>query len=379
MDGLLGVEPLDALLGDVPQGAKLLVACPPDVDGRSMLLQATRAALRSNTEVVYMVTDRPPSAIRRALETLGQSNLTNLHFIDAYSGKLASPDDFGVDNPRDTAEIIGALSHASEQHKDALLCIESVSSIISRAGPDLEGNATEFAARLGQYHATLGLYVEWAALPMQASVIRGFDGLMAFYGIEDKIVRNLAFKLTRLNWAPSPDTRPRLVTVRPDGGLRAHIPKIALTGPDDAGKTTFVNTLCNTAGGTERGQPTVAMDRGHYEGDGVEAEIFGTPGEARFDPLINSILDQSAAVIVIVDSANEEQFPRAKELLSRVEQRGLLAIVAANKQDVEGAVSPEDLAKILNHPTIGCTAIDPESAARVMQAALNSVLAGGTE
>jgi small GTP-binding protein len=379
MQGLLGVDSLDALLGDVPPGAKLLLSCQPDVDGRSVLAQASRAALRSGSEVVYLVTERPPSAIRRALTTLGQSNLENLHFIDAYSGTLASPSDYSIRNPKDIDEIIGALSHSSADHKGALLCIESVSSLLDRSGSELGGSATAFYTQLAQFGATLGLYVEWATMPVNSGVIRNFDGLMTLYGIEEKIVRNLAFKLKRLNWHKNLDTAPRLVVVRPDGGLRAYIPKIAVTGPAGAGKTTFVNTLCDTAAGTERGQKTVSLDRGHYEGEDVQAELFGTPGESRFDPLIDSIIDQATAVIVMVDATNKEQFPRAKELLSRVEKRGLLAIIIANKQDLPGAVSPEELAQVLNHHTISSIATDSESAAHVMRTALEAILVGRSE
>lgn len=374
MQGILGVGPLDAMLGKVPDHARILITCEPDVDGRALLLQAARNALREGHEVVYVVTDRSPSGVRRAVARLGQQDQDGLHFIDAYSGLLGAPADQPLQDPADLDALISHLLDAADDHPGALLCIESVSSLVDRS----QGAFAEVGRRLldamNEYSGSLGLFISWPNLPDVSRFLSRFDGGLQFYGIEKRIVRNNALKVEHLSWVKKPDQRPRLVTVRADGGIRVLVPKVAVTGPENAGKTTFVNHITTGAVGTERMATTVALDKGRYESEGIEAEVFGTPGQPRFDPIINTLLEQAAAVILLVDATNKDSLPRAKELLARVQRRGLRVVVAANKQDIKGAMSTDELAEHLGVPTIGCTATDKASAQAVMEAALQGVL-----
>lgn len=374
MQGILGVEPLDAMLGQVPDHSRILVTCEPDVDGRALLLQATRNALREGHHVVYVVTDRSPSSVRRAIDRLGQKDLERLHFIDAYSGLLGAPADLPLQDPADMNALLSHLVELGEERPDALLCIESVSSLVDRTG----GSFAEIGRRLldvmKDFEATLGLFVTWPHMPDVSRFLAKFDAGLQFYGIEERIVRNNALKVQHLSWVKQPDQRPRLVTVRADGGIRVLVPKVAVTGPENAGKTTFVNHISAGAVGTERMATTVALDKGRYESEGVEAEVFGTPGQERFDPIINTLLEQAASVILLVDATRPESIPRAKDLLARVQRRGLRVVVAANKQDLDGAMSAEELAGHLGVPAMACTATDKKSAIAVMEAALQGVL-----
>lgn len=374
MSGILGVESLDAMLGNVPDGSRILITSEPDVDGRAILSQATRNALNDGHHVVYVATERPPSAIRRALARSGQADQEKLHFIDTYSGQLGSPEDRALRRPDDIEGLIAHLDDLAKEHPESVLCIESVSSIASKAESALMTRSDPLLDAMQGFRVTLALYVSWPELPNVKRFLKRFDGGLHFYGLEDRIVRNNALKVDFLAWAKNPDLKPHLVTVREDGALRALVPKIVVTGPQDAGKTSFVRNVSDGAVGTERGSTTVALDKGHYQSDGAEAEVFGTPGQQRFDPLINTLLEQAAAVIVLVDSSDKDSFDRAGELLERARRRDLHVVVGANKQDLDGASTPAELEERFGVPAIPCNATDKSSAKALLAHVLQSIL-----
>ena len=213
MPGILGVESLDAMLGKVPDGSRILITSEPDVDGRAILLQAARTRLRDGHHVVYVATERPPSAIRRALARSGQPEQDHLHFIDAYSGQLGAPEDRPLAKANDIGQLIGHLEDLADEHPDSILCIESVSSIASKAESELLHSASDLLQTMQRFPVTLALYVSWPELPNVGRFLKKFDGGLHFYGLEDRIVRNNALKVDYLTWAKSPDLKPHLVTV----------------------------------------------------------------------------------------------------------------------------------------------------------------------
>lgn len=133
--------------------------------------------------------------------------------------------------------------------------------------------------------------------------------------------------------------------------------KIVVTGPFNSGKTTLVKTLCELSMTTERPltreeekrkkpSTTVGMDFGVIDlGDGYYVRIFGTPGQRRFSFIWHILAKSMHGYILMVDSTDESSIIEAQEMLE--EFRSIYPttpfIVAANKQDLEGALTPEDV------------------------------------
>jgi uncharacterized protein len=172
-----------------------------------------------------------------------------------------------------------------------------------------------------------------------------------------------------------------LYKVNRPGGVLAYIPKIIVLGPHGAGKTTFVHAVSDNAMSVERMGTTVAMDRGTATLEGVRAEVFGTPGQERFDPLLPTLAAQAVAAILLVDATMPETFPRAKDMLQKIWRRGLVVTIALNKSDLKGALKPSEARKRLAAPpdveVVACTAQDPTSARAVLGKLVDHVLAGG--
>lgn len=167
--------------------------------------------------------------------------------------------------------------------------------------------------------------------------------------------------------------------------------KMVVTGPFNAGKTEFISAVSEIpVVSTERRitdatarikkETTVAMDFGRITvDDDLVLYLFGTPGQKRFDFMWEILSEGMLGFIVLVDSVRPETFREARRILDIF--RGYAStpyVVAANKQDLEDAWSPEDLRIALkvqpDVKLVPCVAKDKESVKAVLLELLYSVL-----
>lgn len=167
--------------------------------------------------------------------------------------------------------------------------------------------------------------------------------------------------------------------------------KMVVTGPFNAGKTEFIQSVSEIEiVSTERrisdetsrvkGETTVAMDFGRITVDeDLVLYLFGTPGQKRFDFMWEILSEGMLGFVVLVDSVRPETFREARRILDIF--RGYAHtpyVVAANKQDMEDAWSPEDLRIALKvRPGVKllpCIATDKESVKNVLLELLYSIL-----
>ena len=185
----------------------------------------------------------------------------------------------------------------------------------------------------------------------------------------------------------APGSRRRLP--RGSGGVQTA--KLVVTGPFGAGKTQFIQSISEIdVVATERkitseaerikDETTVAMDLGRITVDeDLVLYLFGTPGQKRFDFMWEILSGGMLGFVVLIDSARPETFREAKRILEVF--RGYAptpCVVAANKQDQEGAWSPEDLRVALkidrNIKVLPLVATDEESVRNVLLELLYSIL-----
>jgi small GTP-binding protein len=158
--------------------------------------------------------------------------------------------------------------------------------------------------------------------------------------------------------------------------------KVLVTGPFNAGKTEFTRTISDIPiVTTERRisdhlkstkeETTVAMDYGQCRLDGDLFHLYGTPGQPRFDFMWDILSKEMHAFIVLVDSHDCEGLLEAKRLIRLFRRKGRVPyLVAANKQDVDDALSVEIIGKALGLdekiPLIPCVATDKVSVRNVL-------------
>ena len=167
--------------------------------------------------------------------------------------------------------------------------------------------------------------------------------------------------------------------------------KMVVTGPFNAGKTEFISSVSEIdVVSTERQitdetsrtkeQTTVAMDFGRITVDeDLVLYLFGTPGQKRFDFMWEILSEGMLGFVVLVDSVRPETFREARRILDIFRTYAATPyVVAANKQDLADAWSPEDLRIALRvHPDVKllpCVATDRESVKGILIELLYTIL-----
>lgn len=124
--------------------------------------------------------------------------------------------------------------------------------------------------------------------------------------------------------------------------------KVVVTGPFNAGKTTFIKAVSEiTVLSTERqvsdssgegqGETTVAMDFGRITvSDDVVLYLFGTPGQARFSFMWETLSEGMLGFVLLVDTAAPASFEDAKAMIEFFrDMSDVPFVVAANKVSSE--------------------------------------------
>lgn len=124
--------------------------------------------------------------------------------------------------------------------------------------------------------------------------------------------------------------------------------KVVITGPFNAGKTTFIKAVSEiTVLSTERqvsdvsgeggGETTVAMDFGRITvSDDVVLYLFGTPGQARFSFMWETLSEGMLGFVLLVDTTEPSTFADAKEMIEFFAQMSDVPfVVAANKVEAD--------------------------------------------
>ena len=120
--------------------------------------------------------------------------------------------------------------------------------------------------------------------------------------------------------------------------------KVVVTGPFNAGKTTFIKSVSEiTVLSTERqvseasgeggGETTVAMDFGRITiSDDVVLYLFGTPGQERFSFMWETLSEGMLGFVLLVDVTDDDSLEDAKAMIGFFkEMSDVPYVVAGNK------------------------------------------------
>jgi small GTP-binding protein len=120
--------------------------------------------------------------------------------------------------------------------------------------------------------------------------------------------------------------------------------KVVITGPFNAGKTSLIKAVSEiTVLSTERqvsdssgegdGETTVAMDFGRITvSDDVVLYLFGTPGQARFSFMWETLSEGMLGFVLLVDAQDPSTFDDAKGMIDFfTSMSDVPFVVAANK------------------------------------------------
>jgi uncharacterized protein len=120
--------------------------------------------------------------------------------------------------------------------------------------------------------------------------------------------------------------------------------KVVVTGPFNAGKTTFIKSVSeitvlsterqvSDASGEGNGETTVAMDFGRITvSDDVVLYLFGTPGQQRFSFMWETLSEGMLGFVLLVDATSDDSVKEAVEMIGFFTgMSDVPFVVAANK------------------------------------------------
>ncbi len=347
----------DILGGGVPKGTSMLFQAMPgivsDVFGYQIISQ--RVQLDSEIGFIYTNT-RTPIEIERVFDKYGWDlktplNSSQIFFIDSISGMMGVPPmgKYIIDDLAKTEEIV---IPAIEDIAGGTAVIENIATLIDSIGTDNTIKCIKMLNEAAAKHEVniVYLFTRWDYEDMLVEQLRNLvDCEIQLFSIEEKVMYRQVFMVVKSNWTRASKCKTFFELAEP-GGVMVFIPKLLVTGPYNAGKTTFVHAIAEKAVSVERQAfelfpTTVGLDIGHMDYKGFSADVFGTPGQERFDLLLEPLARESIGTFIIIDSTKPDTFARAKEMINMCQAEALPKVIVANKHDLPGALTPDEIKK----------------------------------
>ena len=355
------IQKLDEMTeGGIESSKSVLFYSQPGIDETSFAQQFLFHRLEEGDHVLYLVNNRIPSVIKKKLDRFDW-NIEKYEkkglfaFFDCYSGFLGGVSSEKFSSLFDLKEIKRGLFEALGKMKNnnTLLVIDSFSTFVDLCdNKELFLCIKECLIELKEMNVTpVFLFTEWPYNDELKQQINGlFDCVIELKAVEKTIFLRSYFSIKKANWIEKPEMLEIPFKILQPGGVKVYIPKILVTGPYNAGKSSFVHSASTKAVSVERmgldeNGTTVALDHGHVDYGGFAVDLFGTPGQERFDPLLEMLGGESIGVIVVIDSTAPETFERAKEMIEKTKTEGLPSIIVANKANLDGALKTEQIRK----------------------------------
>ena len=351
-----GIEKLDQFVGGgIPDGKSMLFYTSPGVENDVFGYQILDTRLKSE-KVFCFINTTVPNLVRKVIYDYGwgidvAEKKGDLFFVDACSEVIGLPGNgkYVIDGSS-AEEIDDVIVKSIKEVKGGTGVINSLSSIVDSVGED----------------KVLGLVKKWNELALKDKVnlvylftvwdypkklLKDLQDLMnsivLVTGIEERVIIGQYFAVIKADWIKITEVSVLFQVARP-GGVKVFIPKILITGPFNSGKSSFMHSLATKAVSVDRSAlekipTTVALDVGHVDYKSFQADLFGTPGQERFDLLLGNLGREAIGVFVVLDSTRPETFDRAKEMIKKCAVESIPKVLVANKQNVKGAISVEEI------------------------------------
>jgi hypothetical protein len=338
----------DMLGGGIPEGSKVLYSMEPGVDAQLFMISTLYEALAKDLSCLVILPHTTVDAFLHDAETLRGSRMDTtgktIVFFDAVDRERIQR--YAKDRKTAAREWLGRINKLCRETRIDIIFgyfdiiyedfglkqgIELLSSIQSRNKPTIIIEHLNFEGE---------------------KILKKFIGEMAF----DLVISIPSssrpfphfnfFTILHTSWSPQPKRSvPFMITA---GRIIPYIPKIVVTGPPESGKSVFVahasdHGLSVDRKGSSGETTTVAMDFGWLHRKDFDITLYGTPGQPRFDPMIQVLLKNAMGVVLIIDATKRDQLARARHLIQIITGLKVPLVIAANKNDLPGCLSESEI------------------------------------
>ncbi len=349
-----GIQVLDERLhGGFPRPSTLLLFSDKPTEKRLFAENFAVEGAKTNETTLYVDFFRAPSLARAELGRFGNFSRDRLVIVDAISCQLlvTSTEKYSIKDIDSLTGITDVIVDSIEAERPDRIVIDSMEFLSDRFPKEavLSEWRRIIAAAKAVGSVTCFLFINWTYHERDLGTIRAMSDFIVEFqsSMRGGILRNsmrisqMAEGGVRTNWIP--------YTFKDLVGVTVYFPRIMVTGPFNAGKSTVVKALCEKSISIDRMGTTVAFDYGSVNITGIEAEVFGTPGQERFEFIFRIFAREVSGVLLVVDATRPEDFERATHMLELIGPR-IPYVVLANKSDLPGALKPEAIARKMDIP-----------------------------
>ncbi|MCJ7450434.1 MAG: 50S ribosome-binding GTPase [Candidatus Nanohaloarchaeota archaeon QJJ-9] len=352
----------DLLDGGIEDGSNVLIMADLAVDKMRFGSSLVDYRLEEDDNLVYFINNKLPRYVKEHLKDYG-SYESQISFVDGFSKTVEkeSEEEFSVD-VKATKNKKEYIEESIDVVKDALEAREGygstfvLDSIDSWVGSwdameefltDIKGTLESTNTVAYYLLPNLGFDEESGQLERLTEM---FDYVLHLKGLErsGNVLKYIDIR------KPETDTKvPFDVT---ESGLVMYVPKMIVTGPYNAGKSTTVKNMSEESVSVDRLGTTVALDHGKVKRNGIKADLFGTPGQKRFDWALNFLGRSIFGNFLILDSRNPD-YDRAKDMVEKLRAKDIPTVILANFQNKEDAIPPESIEDEMDVVTLGVDAL----------------------
>jgi len=354
----------EALDGGVEDGSNVLFLADLAVDKSKFASSLVNFRMEEEDNVVYLINNKMPQYVQ---ERIGDTDKDNFATIDGFSSTLG----------KETTAEYKIKTDLKAERSDY---IQESKEVAIEAMEDMEDFGSTFV--LDSLDAFAGKWDELRDFTQEIKPVAESTNTVCYYllpnlGFEDDgdeieelteifdyvihlkgIERGgIVLKFIEVR-KPDVETKvPFDITPR---GLVMYVPKMLVTGPYDAGKSTTVQNMSEEAVSVDRLGTTVALDHGSVNKKGLKAELFGTPGQKRFDWALDFLGKSMFGCFIVVD-ARDPNYERVAQLERDLKAEELPFIILANFQNKDDALSAEEIEEETGIETLGIDAKNGEN------------------
>ncbi len=349
------IPKLDEFLGGgIPAGSSILFCAVPGVECEAFGYQIMNGVIEDGYNGFIFTNVTEPHNIVYEFNRYGWNLEKYLEeekafFIDGSSNFIGIPPmgKYSIDELSQLEEVV---LKAIDDVSDGVGVINNISTLIDYLEDDKIIKIINKWNDRARANKTILVYIftKWDYKEELVDAVKStVDSVVSLTSIEERVIIGQGFMVTSASW-PHPKNNMVLFFVLQPGGVKIYIPKILVTGPYNAGKSSFVELISEESVSVDRMAfekfpTTIAMDIGHVDHNGFVADIFGTPGQERFDLMLDVLAKEAVGAFILVDSSAPQTFGRAKEMINKTQAEAIPKIIVANKQDLPGALSPDEI------------------------------------